>query len=1352
MYRLSFLKRFLLLVILTSSIFMNTLVLNPDVGNVIISPVSQKHNVLKAAQHLVEATKSNNNLMSIRDTARNEDYFTNETDLIVFNVSFVYHSVKLNILYGAGEGSTDYFNTVENKSYIIYSRYYPSYQRYQTIFEFMYNIRNLIFVEDVTYEIALMFNQSVNLTVYMYNYTIGLYQSVEYRINTYSLNLQLNMNLSMWGVSTEFKLKFVVHSNKAFASNIENMSLANKHKLLYGRLYFITPYVPSVNISIRVPDSTEIYFHNLTKFFYYDGIVGSDAVWNYTRRSLFVRCGGFIVVLFRVLDYWNYSDIVHMRVDPRIDNTSVDLSKIRILYQSLKRKYILNTTGFYYLGYVEVINEYPFSLYNVPLKITLEDPWFNFLAVNQNLSDICFVYEWPSGEHEVLRTYLASWNGSKAVFIVNIPILTADNSTIIKVLYGSYNITESHNDTYALRFGNLYRMDNLSNIENWFVPQGSIFIEYYDPPINKTKITYVADDGESIAKAVFNVSLSANFFLSLFIYFMMSDVTHNDNNVTFLICYLDDMRYIYASIVNRSDNYHIEIGIRHYAENYIIKDIDTSSGEFNQVNMNVSVLADKRTIIVNVSSIVTGLFESVEIYDYFGYSQQEWKVGVITKSVYAVSVDYKEILSWLGTKVYAQGLRDFDLNVTLIENGTDYADWKILSSKDIQYYVGGILKLRILDLWGNELGYFEINDTTYKFIDTKNIVIPLRAKALYLQMDDFQEISIISNGFNYTTWSSEELFIGDTIALIVIRDYGINEKYYLILDTSEIEENNFTLNVREYLQLLKGMGPDALYALSAGTVQIKNKNFYVGVINRDILVGVSQELLFSEFADLLIEISKNETAIENELKSNLILYRLLENYSDNDKKPLKVSISISPQNNTLKVVLTYINNTVKVYILNRTYYELLDVIGNLSQKIIIGDLLEFIFGKNISFPIEITYLADRLMINIWSGDHTSYEFWMNITYLCANKTLLLVGNAWASGSGRFNTMINTFNILSILAGIANYSSRSAESIMLSANLEESRIAGTLNNVHFNIDYAIGYLILVGLLHQLQLDYKGTIYLDGSALDGNYTIIVYDPQFNSRLVQEIESTAYDDLLLNVVERKIVIVDYYIGKTVFLPFFGIFINGSEIDPFIGTLITIKGVLNVSVIDKRFNSMIWSEISDSTVLRIYVYLGYLIIFNGFAESLLVNVSLSNESYISVVDSNNSLVIPLVVNFSYHLTVYYENVTIFEEEIVFNSTEARPSMIIVLNDEEQYDGSFGAQNNDTGLGEVFDNTKKNKSETLSKEFVFLVGIAAILVFGLFIARKLYMRHRRKEIVSSEEILRRILSASNEARNDQQS
>ena len=308
-------------------------------------------------------------------------------------------------------------------------------------------------------------SDGASIIVYYYDLEIGKFVPLGYCTS----EVQLNLPKTAIDNSGNLIIKLTGIATAEYNMTIYKLTFdpANEEKMI--QYLYEDEKTISINFEPRfVP--TKLIFLNLSMYWRFSWC-NQEIKWDYKERSIKITKYDKYTFIFRVEDAWMHEETGFVRIN-LFDSSGepVDPMAIKVYYRDVKLR--TNESIWAFKRVYKIKNPLAVDLYNVSIEITLNETNFNFFRVNENLSDILFVYRGNKTYHVVKE-----WDGTNAVLSVKIPIIEAKNESDLIMYYGLKNGSSKNSG-----FLGFYYIDisNATNLKDWNIIRGEWNIEYID--------------------------------------------------------------------------------------------------------------------------------------------------------------------------------------------------------------------------------------------------------------------------------------------------------------------------------------------------------------------------------------------------------------------------------------------------------------------------------------------------------------------------------------------------------------------------------------------------------------------------------------------------------------------------------------------------------------------------------------------------------------------------------------------------------------------------------------------------------------------------------------------------------
>ena len=429
-----------------------------------------------------------------------------------------------------------------------------------------------------------------------------------------------------------------------------------------------------------------------------------------------------------------------------------------------------NSSDYAFTRRIVIENPNTYSLHSVPIRIVVNDSWFDMRLMNRNMSNIAFIQN-TSAELKKLPAYLDYWDGEKAVYYIKIPEIEACGKTEILIAYGNPEANTATWNNEATYLGEIGSMEELSYTENWETINGSINT-YYDNNLNMTTIQISTATTKS--KIFLKPALCGAINITHKLTTQRFYVTSNTYSYSIIFGYIDEEHYYQLKIFNDSSTGHIAVKItaQNGSENTTIY-YGAFSNPINPYQYTVSMQTNTPSGYINTS--ITCDFETIKINfeDIYSYVSGTWKIGYESNHIseYRIKIDYWK--QGIGQPLHIFSIGEKEPRINVSEAITGRSEWIRLSSYRIAIPIKTIIELKAYDTLNNTIANITITDLR----TDKPYTLYLNASTLKISYNGEEKATlIIANSHNeaYLTmdlgWQKEIVLKRDTYIMRLIRN------------------------------------------------------------------------------------------------------------------------------------------------------------------------------------------------------------------------------------------------------------------------------------------------------------------------------------------------------------------------------------------------------------------------------------------------------------------------------------------------------------------------------------------------------------------------------------------------------
>ena len=1105
-------------------------------------------------------------------------------------------------------------------------------------------------VIDTNYNLSFLVNVSLYLTVSK-NVTVEIY-SFNQSTNSYMLLYNvvadmINKTFHINSTASSFPMRIRLEGNTTF-----NVSIYHMFYMPCGEFYF--PLYRSIDDDgeicyylelSSVNDYTKIYLLNLS-YLVALKYSSKDIGWNYSERSIIVIDGGDIEIVLKGYDYWNVDKFVSITPIPKIDNINLSITDIDILYRETRTQYRLNDSDYWFSRRIVVHNPNTYFLKDVPVKIELNDSWFNMLALREYANNIRFFINRSGGLQE-LDCWLEYWDGVKAIYYVKIPELGPYEEKQIIIIYGNPEAPSVGFNENASKMGTIYSMANLAKKNRWQYENGDILINYYD--YSNTTSIYLTSY-TSWGNISLRDNITGRFRLKLIIESQILWITDPQFSLYFYPIYIDDAHYYKVVEFNNSQGEVYLYVLARNGSNLMIIDayyIDN----FQKPRLFICEYVNHLSGWIKLILTTFDTTYELNFDDIYGYTKQAWRIGWGFNNMERC---HAEIYEWalspgLRPKITRFGYEEL-VNLTVI--ATNYTtDWYKLETSTLSVSLFSNISFIAHDVFGNEV----LNETIYVLREGP-YYLEMNASIINIITEENQEV-IIVDGSKYVSLSTAEKIVLAKKTYVLIVKEKMNTELEMAL---MLRKSTYNISLQGLMDSIDSFENDIvfLYQNLSTIDNVDQADIHVAYYNfssypklLSSIIGIYSDCLGSwedkrqEIANELMDLESIITALNLSYNGNpeLIVFKCQGNITEITivEGSLETTYFISGSFNNISKQL--MNEDISILNTTLMLYELLSCEQVDRVKLDKNDrsvVMDSGDNKIIFFPDtgEITsnyrspytsymmrFLSDSA--NMINAMYSIPKAPLMMTYTQLNITMY---------SPYHYICVDSEGNLSWLMEIDTYN------YIVSGHIYQYDKSFTYN-VMRNVLY-------IGDIGTVDMQYKKSISIMNPSFNGAKNIVSEDIDIK----EWVES--------NIVIREIRVLDYYTMEFAENEFVDVYVNGSEIGIEV-KIVTIRGNLHLLAMD-IWKHILFDQYTDNISITIKLRLGELIIINKLDRNVSVNITSmeTSETRIWVIGSTLGLKIDLPLERQFKISISTWEKTIIEQTIVLNVTKDKPQKIIIL------------------------------------------------------------------------------------------
>lgn len=1035
-----------------------------------------------------------------------------------------------------------------------------------------------------------------------------------------------------------------------------------------------------------------------------------EVEWNFTEKSFYVKYPGTYRLYFSSQDYWRYPGDQESRIV--IFNTRgkyLPFDSFNIEYRYIRR--YLNESAakntYLFCRNITVYNPNNEMALGLPIRIELNRTNFDFWAVNEDFSDIYFTQE-IDGEIYELPYYLEHWDHESAVIWVKLKSVMPESNATIKMYYGRENA--------------ISRSDSSAKIPYYFGDE-------FNKPLNSDKWTwdsgwYTSDgalqhDIEPTKRQI--LSNEEMYDKSKIVSLMSQEVSIGYSGIIFL--YANDSFY-YRAIVNETEFLKCKAIYQKIVNGTVVSEItDTFSSYPGLWSIEIKVFRENNTI-----NIYFGGFQHIIIDNEL---PERWKVGFLAYNK-TVSVSHIRVSKILNKPLELISIGQEEVNEDpsiFIYLPTEYRQ---LFYPYLSIPAEASVNIIVRDVFGNIL-----SNKTYPPQDLYVILLEVYSLKFKNNRDDsFVHIRISRYGASFV-WS-EWIAPGEIVNyLLSPGSYKLELSYQ---SGGYIEIDNFTLSEDMFFMLNGTVLGDVLDQIAATNSSIINHitriNLYISTVNTT---------LYNQSIELNLNINNMNTTLSNlflKLNSNVsILQTTLENIS------VEITSQIESVNSLIRALNISIEN-----LLNTTNSSINSILLDINNRLAVIETNLDTIMVNITNQNELINTSILKYLQMLQENIIGFNSSINSILLNISSNLLLLNTT--VGLLTFNLSNNMLVLNTTISKITTTILQSLElvNMTLVALIGEVKTNLLLNNATINefmwnitsaiitLNTTLG-LIKIDLddkiisinttMNTLMADIDNNLFLVNTQINQlNETVLVTLMDLKMNISKSFWMTWEDlndisEFLPTYISAfRIDLFNAYTGESVPISDFKVLVNGTLVDNHI--IYTLADAVNISVLD-YWDRVIWSNVTREKYIKVYLYIGNLIIINERSDTVEVHISPQNGN------KNLTIIMPPYSTYRLQIPIFGAyNITVISGEAVistgvfkFESTKEEPKIILKL----------------THKGIVFD-------RNIAYDSIIIGAVAGFSsALGVFAALK-WIANRRG-ILRVEDYIKKILEEEQQTKND---
>ncbi len=1190
-------------------------------------------------------------------------------------------------------------------------------------------------------------------TIYIYVYDANLEAFVE--LSEHALNSSFEgpiYNFSQGTLRLKMKLRF--NSSKTFNITLYHLIAVTFSKNLKLYCDLMPPSRMRYKlITDNVCAGTKIVFENLTKFMRLQGEIGPPCSWNFSEHSIYIYGDGSLEIIFSGYDIWNYENNLELHINFYSGEEKLNISDLNASYKITYIKVTsLDMNSPIYENYIELLNTNPYDLYDVPVKIIINNSWINLLSTNANLSDLSF-YTTYENQTMQLKNYLSRWNGTAAIFYLKLPRIRAMANIPVYIRYGGAPI-DKHNDSVACCFGNAF--SELSNSSMWIIPEGS-FSARYDAENDLVRICLYDTTEPVYSKAIFTRYISGRTEGAINV---VSTLENNDYwLIDYYIVYVDSGNFVKLSIRNDVQIGLTEIKVVQRRQG-VDKVLSVNYESFNYpldhgFSFEISPLTSKLKIDLhfwydNYSRSITTDVDSDLLR--FG-----WNLAFSSKNLTVLDL---AITSW-NQEVEQPILISKISDVRMICNTTYQlasTSWRKLNESVISVPPLSILGVRLFDAFGRSVCLYYENISR---LNTSVLNITLNASLLLIENLDYTEKTVYVSTINKSLIfrikpSTRKIFVvhygfyaikfGDEI----YRIYGSNISLIIF---EAYRPGIILLNISSAKDLLRGILTSG--ARPIGYIEKRD----LDILSENLNVFMFCITNYSEFAKLALYLIDSIQCVFNRT-----IFSVSPTYEFNNLSRILMGligyVELHGNVSLLEIDLSkkqisYVDSSgFKVTQLNMTKEDIISKLQQISEAFRYSiwalslfadnpkDMITRIQFNSTSRTIDISGMVGSLNIAIdytWEQIHI-VEPWslvgsfMKLLICCLDYAQMIGGQIPVTSN--VSILDRIFLEITINRKTMNIFLKTADTYLEKLDVDFSTqiisvFKPSVGGITTSYKASDGSLIVCGRL---------------IATEQRVFLMVRDCQFNSQKYLSVKNKLgilekYEAI---IDKRHIELIDYYSFDLVPNGFVAMTINNtitidrSEID-----IWTISKTILLIEVEDLMGNLLGNISSEESIVRLYVKLGSIVIMNDLSDEISAKI-ISEETANSLelfITGKSSQSILVKVNVVYNVQIMKDNSTILNTTVFLsNIDKTRPTYLVLI--------GIQSQENPTTTNSSNSGLPQNTNESMHRDHIagiinryLPIAISAIaIIVATTIIRRILNKLRRKRVISAEELIESLI------------
>ena len=1234
----------------------------------------------------------------------------------------------------------------DGKSIVIYADTTTNEKRIEMIFVFPHQIDGIVFLRADA-------SKNISGKIYVYDYNLGGFVEKLSWTSIRVINVSIDARytdrvklLATGALEEDYNLSiyYLVELEPDIDIDIP-YRYVSEHEL---------EYILSIN---SAPAYTKIYMVNLSEFWWIKRIDPWNTVWNFTEQSITIPNTNNVSIVFGGYDYWLRMNPINVSLKFRCADRYITADDIRVIYKVWRINYTISNTNYTFQHAVLVENPNTYDLYNVSVRIEINDSWFNMLALAWNIMGVKFL-ENESGNLTEVPAYLDFWDGRIAQFYIKMDKILSRERKVLIILYGGSENISSSFDPRAKVMGPISSISDLADGRNWIEYADNV--EYILLANNTVDITMEEYNGNPMlwfkhivsgvyeTRMRFTVRSSSSIILNDFRWGMA--LVSKDYSTRYQIIVENDTQLnLFCFIIRASDS------SEYIRQKYF--EPPSAPPYYFEVDIKINEIAGFIEIyaeFLNVSLKLETCYANFE--DILDISKIGWRIEYFAYGITKLSVD---IYNWsqrigMGCRIVDWGDEKFRANIT--ETYVSGSDWWELSEETIIIPESSKILFVITDVLGNTIssGTIERSNISYEPLIGPVIYLNVSASILVLKNSASRksclEIWHQENALQLEIYpySRREIVLAHTY-FYIWGQYDSDSHLWKIL--IYLSGGTVVLDVGSIWSLIESVD-----SFDGGEVIFVSVPLYTsqgasaeGMYSFVVRYGYILEYITTTLNSMLTNLSGLwDTYVGELMDDDLDIPHMLEVLNITlDGKPRVVQIQ--SDGNKTKVIVGLESGATEEYIIPDGILEIFKVLlnENVSSMVFLDkhaknlirttDIIDIcvnasdqsihmraFFGSEIlSLYIDIA----KSMIEIFAESASPLIGFISNVIQSPLLFLLFANRRVSRYLPRVEGASTHLTIYMLYKYIYIYmSSTNAYQVDCLYDLANYRcvIVDEISGTRVDVDLKRKFVSYGNNIFDVNDTYC-SILVD--TIRGGLKLIIASTRFMVPFKAWIEE--------NIVYRQVIIRNYYTNETIsgYYTFLNLYINGSS-EASGEEIITLSGTVNVSVISMWGDKLYENWTANETII-VYIRVSVLLIVNELNTSICVLILSSNGENITVdVGPDSIYSVLLSLNTSYNIRIFVEDKEILNRTLSLDEKGSEQPLYAIIVSDELLDENNARST--SGHEKGTNNTSPNFDPGgVIKRYYWI----PLIVVGIILVLKIVRKLRRRKIIEIEEIIRNI-------------